>query len=429
GVVPFVAVYAGVRFAVPAAFWAGGGAVAAALAGFAAEAIVIEGTTESEGRTLAEVAYYSASPLDLLSRWQLAGPERFVYLGWLLPALAITGLVLLGRSRRWGLAILLGLAALVPALLALGTNLPLYETLRDVFPPLRYPRVPGRFLPLANLALAALAAVAAAEAVARFQGRRRAAVAAALLALVAADLLVFPLRGSEADPGNAAYAALDGSAAGRVLELPVFQRGTGQFGSVYQYYTLQAPRERPTGYALAPEEAFEFTERYNRLECGAWLQEDRRELERLGIRHLVWHGGLYEQSDTPGAWFGWEGLRRGGLGVAAGEPPVLLWGAGAEASPPVDEPDRGEPYLCDAWEDGELTLREGALWLYGQGTAELELETQSPSAVSVYVDARAVEPVVVDGRATIRVEIPNGGWHPFVIQGPPGLRLLRAGFA
>ena len=265
----------------PAAFWVWGGALAAAAAGLVAEAVVIAGTTESEGRSLAEVAYYSASPLDVLSRWRLHGPERFVYLGWLLPVLAVAGLVLLARRRR-GLAILLGLAALLPALLALGTNLPLYETLRDVFPPLRYPRVPGRFLPLANLALAALAAVAVAAAVARFQGRRRAAVAAVLLALVAADLLVFPLRGSEADPDNAAYAALADSGPGRVLELPVFQRGKGQFGSVYQYYTQQAPRERPTGYALAPEEAFEFTERFNRLDCGAWLPGDREELERLG---------------------------------------------------------------------------------------------------------------------------------------------------
>jgi hypothetical protein len=425
GVLPFVVVYAGVRFALPASFWAWGGAVAAALAGLAAEAIVIEGTTEEEGRTLTEVAYYSASPLDLLSRWQLHGPERFVYLGWLLPALAVAGVVLLARRRR-GLAILLGLAALLPALLALGTNLPLYETLRDVFPPLRYPRVPGRFLPLATLALAALAAFAAAAALARLRGRRRTAAAAALLSLVAADLLVFPLRGSEADPGNAAYAALAESGPGRVLELPIFQRGTGQFGSVYQYYTLQAPRERPTGYALAPEEAFEFTERYNRLECGAWLQGDRRELERLGIRDFVWHGGLYEQSETPGAWFGWEGLRRSGLGVTAGESPVFLWGAGAEGPPSVDEPARDEPFLCDAWEDSELTLREGALWLYGQGTAELELEARAPTVVSVYADARAVEPVVVDGRETIRVELPNSGWHPFVVQGAPGLRLVRA---
>jgi hypothetical protein len=430
GVLPFVAVYAAVRYAREASLWAWGGVLAGAVAGFIAETVVVGGSTESEGRSLAEVAFYSASPVDFLSRWRLHGPERFVYLGWLLPVLAVVGLVLLARRRR-GLAIVLGLAALLPALLALGTNLPLYETLRDVFPPLRYPRVPGRFLPLANLALAALAAVAVAAAVARFDGRRRIAVAAALLVLVAADLLVFPLRSSDADPDNAAYAALADSGPGRVLELPIFQQGKGQFGAVYDYYTLQAQRERPTGYALAPEKAFAFTARFNRLECGAWLQEDRADLELLGIRYLVWHGGLYEQSKTPGAWFGWEGLRRGGLGVAGGTPPMFLWRqAGAAASAPgALAPRATEPFLCDAWVDGELTLSEGALWLYGSGRAEVVLEAETPTLVTVYADARAVEPVVVDGRTTIGVELPNQAWHPFVVRGARGLRLVSAGFS
>jgi hypothetical protein len=428
GALPFLAVYAALRYSRTASFWAWGGVLAAAAAGLVAETVVIAGTTESEGRALEEVRFYSAGAVDFLSRWRLHGPERFVYQGWLLPMLAVAGVVVLWRRRR-GLAILLGLGALLPALLALGTNLPLYETLRDVFPPLRYPRVPGRFLPVANLALAALAAVAAAAVVARFEGRRRWAVAAALLVLVAADLLVFPLRSSDADPDNAAYAALAASRPGRVLELPIFQQGKGQFGSVYQYYTLQAPRERPTGYALAPEEVFEFTERYNRLDCGAWLPGDREELDRLGIPALVWHGGLYEQSETPGAWFGWEGLRRGGTGVAGGTPPVVLWEEGRDAtSPPGREPDRDVPLLCDAWVEGELTLSEGALWLYGSGRAELELEAPAPTMVSVYADARAVEPELVGDRTTIGVELPNRGWHAFVVRGAPGLRLVRAGF-
>jgi hypothetical protein len=426
GALPLVAAYAAVRFSRAASLWAWGGVLAAAAAGLLAETLVIAGTTESGGRTLAEVAYYSASPLDVVSRWRLHGLERYVYLGWLLPALAVAGLVLLARRRR-GLAVVLGLAALVPVLLALGTNLPLYETLRDVVPPLRYPRVPGRFLPVANLALAALAAVAVAAALARFSGRRQAAVAAAFLALVAADLLVFPLRSSAADPGNAAYAALAEAGPGRVLELPVFQRGKGQFGSVYQYYTLQAPRERPTGYALAPEEAFAFTERFNRLECGAWLPGDREELERLGVGFLVWHGGLYRQSRTPGAWFGWEGLRRQGLGPAAGGPTVVLWEEGGGPPPPGDEHSRAAPYLCDAWTDGVLTLAEGALWLHGSGTAELELEAPAPTTVTVHVDGRPLEPDLVDGRETIRVELSEDGWHSFVVRAAPGLRLVRAG--
>jgi hypothetical protein len=49
--------------------------------------------------------------------------------------------------------------------------------------------------------------------------------------------------------------------------------------------------------------------------------------------------------------------------------------------------------------------------------------------VTVYADARSVEPVLVDGPTTIRVALPNEGWHPFVVRGAPGLRLARAGFA
>ena len=154
------------------------------------------------------------------------------------------------------------------------------------------------------------------------------ALGVVLIALVAADLLVFPLRSSAADPDNLAYAGLRSAAPGRVLEFPIFERGKGQFGSVYQYYTLQAQRERPTGYSLAPEEAFEFTDRFNRLDCGAWLPGDREELEELGIRFFVYHGGLYEQSRTPGAWHGWEGLFREGLGIVQGGEVVYLWAEG-----------------------------------------------------------------------------------------------------
>lgn len=429
GVLPLVGAYALLRRARPAMLWAWAGVVVGAAVGLAVEAFVIADSSEAEGRSLAEVAYYSASPLDLVSRWQLHNLERFVYLGWLTPALAVAGLVLLARSRR-GLAVLLGLAAALPVLLALGTNLPGYEALRDVFPPLRYPRVPGRFLPLANLALAGLAAVACAGLLARVRPGRRAALAAALLALVAADLLVFPLRSSRADPGNLAYAALDGSGPGRVLELPVFERGRGHYGSVYLYYALQAPRERPTGYSLAPDETFEFTERFNRLDCGAWLPGDREELERLGVRFLVFHRGLYAQSATPGAWHAWEALRGEGLAPVAGEPPVFLWGRGTVPAPPpedVREPDRAEPLLCDGWRDGVLRGPEGALWLYGSGTAELELEASEATAVTLFVDGSEAGAETVAGRRVLPLALGDEGWHSVVVRGAAGLRLVRLG--
>src|SRR5262245_5196632 len=427
GVVPFVAAYAAVRYSRAASLWAWGGVLLAAAAGLLAQVVVIAGSSESEGRTLAEVASFSPNLLDFVSRWRLHGSERFVFLGWLLPVLAIVGLVLFFRRRR-GLAIVLGLAAVIPVVLALGTNLPLYETLRDVFPPLRYPRVPGRFLPLANLAIAALAAVAVSVIVARFEGRRRVAIGMAFLALVAADLLVFPLRTSDADPGNVAYAALADEGPGRVLELPIMQKGRGHFGSVYQYYTQQAPRERPTGYSLAPEGVYRFAARFNRLDCGAWLPGDLEELERLGIANIVWHGGLYRQSETPGAWHAAESLRGQGLGVAAGAPPVFLWSPGADGSPAVEEPSRTEPLLCDGWENGVLELSEGALWLYGRGIARLQLDAPSPTEVVVFADGRSLGPRLVDGATTITADLPRVGWHAFVVRGEPGLELLGAGF-
>src|SRR5918996_1004366 len=204
GVIPFVAVYAALRFAPVAAAWTAGGLAAALGAGLAIHLTIVRGSAEGEGRSLQEVGEFSADWLDPVSRWRLDGLEQFVYVGWLLPVLAGAGVVLLWRSRVRALAVFLGLAALLPALLALGTNLPVYEWLWNAFPPLRYPRVPGRLLPIADLALAALAAVAIARVV-RASGQRASAVAAALLALVAADLLVFPLGASEADRRNEAY--------------------------------------------------------------------------------------------------------------------------------------------------------------------------------------------------------------------------------
>ena len=428
GALPFLAAYAAVRYRRLPAIWTWAGVLVGIGVGMAANALTIADSTASGGRALAEVAQYSASPLDVVSRWRLHGLERFVYVGWVTPALALAGLILLAR-RRLGLAVLLGLAALLPVLLALGTNLPGYEALRDVFPPLRYPRVPGRFLPIADLALAAGAAVTVSVLVASFAGRRRTIVAALVLVLVAADLLVFPLRSSDADPGNAAYSALAREDPGRVLELPIFQRGTGQFGSVYQYYTLQAPRERPTGYSLAPPEAYAFTDRFNRLDCGAWLPGDEAALARLGIRFIVFHEGLYQQSGTPGAWQAWEALRRHGLGVSAGGPVVFLWVHGGGNHPPpasVPVPPPGRPLLCDGWKADVLTLPEGALWLSGSGSATLELQAGLPTRVRVFVDGQALPARVVDGGATISADVGGPGWHAFVVQAAPGLRLLSA---
>jgi hypothetical protein len=270
GALPFVLAYALVRRAPVSLAWCAGGVAAAAAVGLALRYTVIAGSAEAGSRSLNEVDRFSAEWIDLLDRWHRPASEEFVFLGWLTPALAVVGLVLLLRRQR-ALAVLLGVAAAVPILLALGTNLPLYSALWDALPPFRFPRVPERLLPIAVLALAALAAFAV--------GRRRLTGGAAMV-LVAFDLAVLPLGTAADDPGNGAYAALRGSDR-RYLDLPLLDPGN-HFGAVYDYYALQARRERPAGYStLAPEEAVEFVREF-----------DLEDLRSLDVRAVLLHRGI-----------------------------------------------------------------------------------------------------------------------------------------
>jgi hypothetical protein len=434
GAVPLVLAYAAVRFARIPALWAVVGALATAGFGLAIRYTLIAGSVEEGGRSLDEVGEFSAEPLDLLSRWRLDGLEDFVYLGWLTPLLAAAGFVVLWRADRRGLAVLLGIAASVPPLLALGTHLPVYSWLWHALPPFRYPRVPGRLLPVAELALAALAAVAVARAVA-LAGRRSAAAAAALLALVAADLAVLPLDASVVDHDNGAYAALRTAPPGRVLELPLFEPGI-HFGSVYDGYALQTARERPGGYStLAPEPAFDFFFRENRLSCGVWLPGDESTLRRLGIQYVLFHRGLYRQARLPGAWFGWQGLLAHGFFPRMADGAVTLLGRGSGAAPaaPVPEPDRARPVLCEGWRNRVMEERQGPLWVYGSGELRLDVSTPAATSARIWADGQAVDTVEVAGRATIALALEDESWHavvfevPELLEGKPprGLRLER----
>ncbi len=150
---------------------------------------------------------------------------------------------------------MLGLGALVPCLLALGSNLPGYGLLwRNT--PLHSTRVPERMLPIACLCLAALAAAAVA-CVSETQARSRSRLVAAVACLlVAADLWVPLYDPLVADEDNPVYARVAAAPDGRLLEVPVLPPDA-YAGSVYLYYAMQAPRERPLGYATsAPPAAF-----------------------------------------------------------------------------------------------------------------------------------------------------------------------------
>jgi len=252
---------------------AAAGAGTAAAAGLLVYLTSIRGSAAATGRSFEEVERYSAELLDFVAREARHGFETVVLLGWLLPLAALAGLVLLTRRDR-GLALVLGLGLLVPVVFALGANTPIYRPLWELLPGLGQTRVPGRLLPIACLCIAALFAIALERVRWRF-----AAHAAAVL--VFADATIDTFDPLVADENNAIYAQLRESREGGLLERPVYLPDR-QEGSVYLYYSMQAPRERPLGYSTtAPQAAVEAARELRR---GALPR-------RYGVRWIVHFGG------------------------------------------------------------------------------------------------------------------------------------------
>jgi hypothetical protein len=363
------------------------------------------------GRSLREVSHYSATGLDLVTRHPRHGLESFAFLGWLTPLLALAGLVLLVRARRWSLVAALAVGAVVPILLALGTHFPLYSTLWHHFPPLRYPRVPERQMPIACLALAALAAFAVAR-------LRWLALVAAVLVLVAADLRVSIYQAAAADRGNLAYEAVRSAPPGRLLEIPVLHPSV-HLGSVYLWYDQVAQRERPGGYStIAPEAAARLSLRLQELNCGDWRPGDDALLRRLGVRYVAFHRGL--AGDT--GWFAWQELLNHGFGQVARDGGITVLERGRSGgSSPVAEPAR-RVVFCEGWKGSSPRYRHAAFWARGQ--VRVRLTTREPVRVTLSLGHRAVHSLRVTRPVSIRIA--RAGWWLVgvdVVRADRGLRV------
>jgi hypothetical protein len=402
GAIPFVLAYAVCRtrdrrLVVGAA----AGAVAAIGAGLLVRETLIKGSTESGGRKLAEITRYSANVGDLFSRHLEHGrSEQFVFVGWLTPLLALAGLVLLVRARRYALAALLAVGVLVPVVLALGTNTPLYSALWHALPPFRFPRVPERLLPIACLCIAGLIAFALA--------RARVAVAVVAIALLLVDLHVQVYRESAAGhPDPVAY-----HGPGRVLELPVFDPSV-HYGSVYLWYDTASQRERPGGYSTtAPRAAKHTADRLQRLNCGDWSGDTAGELDRLGVRAIALHVGLYDRVDASGsaAWFAWQSLLDHGWTVQRTAGPVWLFehrGGGLRTT--LRAPNPTTAVFCQGWYgdtgDGRyMSETHAPFWMHGTGRVSLRF---APS----------------DLRPTVAVQRGRAGWRLVTVDVPHLRRL------
>ncbi len=440
GAVPFYLAYALVRtrerWPAVAAIAATGLAIAA---GVLVWWFVIDGSIGEGGRSLRQVNKFSAEWLDFVVRHARHGTESFVFLGWLTPLVAIAGLLFLLLRRTYGLAVVLGLGALIPIVLALGTNTPLYRPLRFVLYPLRFPRVPERLLPIACLAIAALVAIAISELIelGLLSRAPRTAIAIGVVAVVllVADLRVTTFRTTEADAKNVAYTALSGTA-GRLVEVPVFRPGI-HYGGVYLYYDMRAKRERPQGYStLAPVVADTVAKRLAAVNCGDWSNGAAALLAQLGVRPVMFHAGLFkdnpEAPDT--AAFAWQGLIAHGYRPVATDGQVTLLAVRpgvAVPHSPVAEPPRASAVFCDGWgaitgSGRTTTAPHASLWVYNQGGSDLRLflRTKSPSTVRIGVDGRKGFPRRLPRLGEARIPLGHAGWHLVTFDGPPSVRVV-----
>jgi hypothetical protein len=404
GAIPFFLGYAFCRTR-DRRLWLGAGvaALAAIGAGFVVRQTVIEQSTQSGGRSLGQISFYSAHVGDFVSRHvDHARSEQFVFLGWATPLIALAGLVLLARAKRYALAAILGLGALIPLLLALGTRTPIYSALWHALPPFRFPRVPERLVPIACLCIAALFAYAVAQ-------TRRTVFVVLAVALLFVDLHA-RVYGKSA-PGDPA--GVVPSASGRLLELPVFDPGV-HYGSVYLWYDTAAERERPGGYSTtAPRPAKSVSDRLQRLNCGDWSGAMKGELAGLGVTSVVLHRGLYIHNPAvpSSGWFAARGLLAHGWKIKRTAGPVWLFERGGIGIAPARiEPAHSRPVFCQGWfgDTGSgryMSETHAPFWIYGNGRLQLEF---APSTLKARV--------AIDGRPATALR--PRGWHLVTVDVP-----------
>jgi hypothetical protein len=388
---------------------------------------VIKGSIDEGGRSLKEVNVYSATGIDFVSRHVGGNAEAFVFLGWVTPLLAVGGFILLVRRDGW-LASGLAIGAVIPILLAFGTHDPLYGPLWHAFPPLRYPRVPERLMPIACLALAAFVAFAIDWGLKRREARQlpQLALAAIVAIVLLADLHVRAFGASAADGENAAYDAVHDAPNGRLVELPVFLPDI-HYGSVYLYYDQRVRRERPLGYSTtAPKRTDVVARHLQPLNCGDWTTGVADRLRILKVSALTLHDGLY--TDNPfasnTAWMAWRGLVAHGWRPAATDGPVTTFVHGAStAKPPFPEPGRGEAVFCEGWFPPDAAGRQAssshaALWAHGPGFARFFVMAPEPLPVTVSLDGRPHTRLVVRKLTEVRVGLTSARWYLIALDSP-----------
>jgi hypothetical protein len=255
-------------------------------------------------RSADDIARWSATPASFLSapadnRLYGATADIGKSEGRLFPGLTAIALALVGvvAVRRRPDAWMYVVMTVVSAVLALGTNTPLYRLALTVLPPLGGLRAPARFGMVVALGLAVLAGIGAAAVLARVAtGRRRHAVGALLVAALAVEYAsnVGPLQAwLQRAPLYARW--LERQPPGVVVDLPIARASSlPHHEAEWSFYG------RTHGHPLVNGYSGYFPRAYIDL-LGAMIEFPRgaslEALRRVDTRYIVVHEDRYEPAD------------------------------------------------------------------------------------------------------------------------------------
>jgi len=248
-----------------------------------------------------EVRFYSATPRNYLAAHtqnvlfgrltsHLGGQERELFMGFVVPLIALVGLWPPLSAARIAYALGLLLAFDV----SLGFNGMLYPWLHDYVLPYRGLRVPARMAMVVGLALAILAGYGAARLLRMVRGRQASAAVFLFLAIViSAEYGSVPMLKTVWASPPPIYDALPAQSSSVLLELPLLQPDIS-LEPIYMYFSTFHWNALVNGYSgFSPPSYQRLRERMEHFPDEVSIAE----LRRRGVTHVVVHGALYGQGE------------------------------------------------------------------------------------------------------------------------------------
>jgi hypothetical protein len=252
-------------------------------------------------RPESEIRFYSAVPGDYLlahrqnllvgpQTWREGKQERELFMGFLVPLIALVGLWPPLSATRIGY----GLGLLLAFELSLGYNGIIYPWLHDYVLPYRGLRVPARMAMVVGLGLAILAGYGAARILRLFDNRAlRAAAFAALMLGIFIEYRSVPRLREITTTAPPIYDALPANSSNILLELPLLQVDI-TIEPLYMYFSTFHWNTLVNGYSgFSPLSYIDLRDKLANFPDQTSLDEIRRR----HVTHIVVHGGLYRRGE------------------------------------------------------------------------------------------------------------------------------------